>query len=137
MPAVYEHSHIVQPDEIDELGHVNNLIYLKWMMRAAEAHSAAQGWSTDEYRRLGSGWVVRSHTIKYLRPAFVGDEVLIRTWVANFKRSRSLRRFGVFRRTENAKLTVAASDYAFIDFRSMSPGPIPREVIDAFELVPD
>ena len=46
MPAIYCHSHVVRDDEIDGLGHVNNLHYLKWMQDAAVAHSAAQGWPT-------------------------------------------------------------------------------------------
>ena len=63
MPAIFAHHHRVRTDEIDEQGHVNNLRYLAWMQTAAIAHSAAQGWTGQRYRDLGSGWVVRSHFI--------------------------------------------------------------------------
>ncbi len=53
MPAIYEHSVSIAPEAIDRLGHVNNLVYLSWMIKAALAHSAAQGWPTDRYERLG------------------------------------------------------------------------------------
>ncbi|HQU47038.1 MAG TPA: acyl-CoA thioesterase, partial [Pirellulales bacterium] len=84
MPAIYEHHHVVRPDEIDELGHANNLAYLRWLQDAAVAHSAVQGWPAEAYRKLGLGWVVRSHEITYERPALPGDAVVVRTWVASF-----------------------------------------------------
>ena len=52
MPAIYEHSVTIAPEAIDRLGHVNNLVYLGWMIEAALAHSAVQGWPTDRYEKL-------------------------------------------------------------------------------------
>ena len=92
MPALFELPLRVTADDIDPLGHVNNIQYVKWMQTAALAHSAAQGWPHDEYVRLGAGWVVRSHTIEYLQPAYEGDEVVVVTWVADMKKVTSLRR---------------------------------------------
>ena len=73
MPAVFEYHHQVTADEIDRVGHVNNIEYLRWLQNAAIAHSAAQGWPARAYHELGQGWVVRSHYIEYLAPAFPGD----------------------------------------------------------------
>ena len=78
MPAVYEHHHTVADDEIDALGHANNVAYLQWMQGAAVAHSAAQGWPGDRYRQFGFGWVVRAHTIEYSQPALRGEEIVVR-----------------------------------------------------------
>ena len=54
MPAVFLHPHRVHEDEIDVLGHANNLAYLKWMLAAALAHSDVQGWPADRYHTLGA-----------------------------------------------------------------------------------
>lgn len=88
MPAIFEFAREIRPEEIDGLGHVNNLVYLKWMQSAAIAHSAAQGWPSERYHALNAGWVVRSHFIEYLRPAFSHHGILVRTWVSDMKRSR-------------------------------------------------
>ena len=98
MPAIFEHPLVVAPEEIDRLGHVNNLVYLAWMQQAALAHSAAQGWPTERYEELGSGLVVRSHTIKYLQPAYQGEPVVVRTWVADMTKVSSTRRYKIVRR---------------------------------------
>ena len=138
MPAIFSYEHTVRDDEIDAvIGHVNNLAYLKWMQSAAMAHSAAQGWPTEAYEKLGAGWVVRSHQIEYLRPAFPGDEVVVRTWVADFKKVTSLRRYEIVRggAAEETVLARAATDWAFIHFATHQPKRIPPEVAGSFEIV--
>jgi acyl-CoA thioester hydrolase len=136
MPAVYEYPHIVTDDDIDSLGHANNLSYLKWMIDAAVAHSAVQGWTGDAYRQLGAGWVVRSHQIEYLQPAFAGDRVIVRTWVADMKKVTSLRRYKIVRPTADREVVLAsaATDWAFIHFATGVPKRIPPEVSQAFEI---
>ena len=135
MPAVYRYEHKVDEDEIDGQGHVNNLEYLKWMQAAAIAHSEAQGWSASRYRQVGAGWVVRSHTIEYLQPAFAGDQIEVLTWVANFRKVRSLRKYRIVRRGDDRPLAVAATDWTFIGLERRLPRRVPPELIDAFQLV--
>ena len=138
MPAVFHFPHRVNDDELDAvIQHVNNLVYLKWMQSAAVAHSTAQGWPPERYRELGAGWVVRSHNIEYLQPAFSGDEIVVRTWVADLKKVSSLRRYQIVRPSAEKEvvLAVAATDWAFIHFATHQLKRIPPEVANAFEIV--
>ncbi|MGQ0633310.1 MAG: acyl-CoA thioesterase [Planctomycetaceae bacterium] len=137
MPAVFDYFHTVVAADLDSLGHANNVSYLVWMQSAAVAHSAAQGWPTEAYQRLGAGWVVRSHQIEYLRPAFAGDAIVVRTWVADTKKATSLRRYQILRRHDSGPVTlaVAATDWAFVDFATGILKRIPPEVAGAFEVV--
>jgi acyl-CoA thioester hydrolase len=133
MPAIYEHAVIIVPDEIDRLGHVNNLAYMAWMQAAAVAHSAAQGWTAERYQQLGQGWVVRSHQIKYLQPAYLHDSVVVRTWVADMKRVSSTRSYKILRATDRALLASAATEWAFIDLSTGTLRRIPPELLASFE----
>ena len=135
MPAIYEHSHIVQESEIDELGHAGNVAYVAWMQEAAIAHSSAQGWSGDAYRTLGAGWVVRRHEIDYLQPAFAGDELRIRTWVSTMRKVTSQRRYEIRRRADDQVLAAAVTHWVFIDHAKRSPRRIPVDVASAFVVV--
>ncbi|MFV8754026.1 acyl-CoA thioesterase [Nannocystaceae bacterium ST9] len=134
MSAIHEHHHDVGADEIDELGHVGNVHYLAWLMRAATAHSGARGWPWERYRELGAAFVVRRHELDYLRSAMLGDRVLVRTWVATIARASSVRAYEVLRADQT--LLRATTTWAFIDLRSGSPRRIPRELVEAFEVVP-
>lgn len=125
--------HDVSDDEIDVLGHVNNLAYLKWMQSAAVAHSTACGWTTQRYLESGGGWVVRSHKIEYLNAAMANDQIAIRTWVASFKKVTSLRRYRIVRCADDVLLAEAETNWAFIGFEHRVPRRIPPEVIADFQ----
>lgn len=135
MPAIFEYRHTVDDREIDALGHANNVAYVDWMQAAAVAHSAAQGWPTDRYQELRLGWVVRSHKIDYLQPAFAGDQIVVRTWVATMKKVTSLRRYQIVRLADEAHLATAETLWAFVNYSTGQPTRIPREIAEAFELV--
>lgn len=137
MPAVFEFPLRVRPDEIDGQGHVNNVAYVEWMQAAAVAHSTAQGWPADRYRAAGVGWVVRSHAIEYHRPAFDGEAILVRTWVATMHRVTSLRRYRILRATDQILLARAETLWAFVSYTTGRATRIPADVAGAFELVPD
>lgn len=136
MPAVFHFRHRVLDDEIDDQGHVNNVEYVKWMQIAAVAHSAEQGWHAERYRELGAGWVARTHVIEYLAPAYRGDEIIVQTWVSNFKKITSLRKYKIVQSRDETLLAVAETNWAFIGLTLRVPRRIPAELIDSFELVP-
>jgi acyl-CoA thioester hydrolase len=132
----FDYTHRVLAEEIDELNHAGNYHYVRWMQLAAVAHSSANGWSAGRYREFGSGWVVRSHRITYLKPAFEGDEVNIRTWVANMRRATSLRRYEMTNRAGD-RLAVAETDWAFVDYARQLPVRIPEPVASCFIVIAD
>jgi acyl-CoA thioester hydrolase len=137
VPVVFEHPHVVRASEIDGVGHVNNIEYVRWMQDAAIAHSAAQGWPPERHRELGHGWVVRSHGIEYRQPAFASDSIIVRTWVAGMSRVTSLRRYEILRSADAAVLAVAHTNWAYINFATHQPCRIPADVTAAFEVLPN
>lgn len=137
MPAIFTYELTVAQAAIDEQGHVNNLEYVRWMQEAAIAHSAAQGWTAARYLEIGAGWVARSHWIEYLQPAFAGDPIVVYTWVANFRKIRSLRKYKMVRTSDLVVLAVAETDWAFIGLEHRVPRRVPSEVADAFIVVPE
>lgn len=124
-------------DAIDELGHVNNLQYLGWMQDVAIQHSAAQGWPMRRYLDLGQSWVVQSHFIRYVRPAFRGDELTIFTWVAGFAPRSSPRKYLFWRAADQQILAEAETQWVYVDMNSGRPCHVPDEVRSAFEVVED
>jgi acyl-CoA thioester hydrolase len=128
----YDYPHTVQPEEIDVLGHANNVVYVDWMQSAAVAHSAVLGWTTERYQAMGRGWVVRSHMIKYHQPARAAEAIVVRTWVATMNKATSTRRYQVLRQADGALLAEAETLWAFIDYASGRPARIPVEITAAF-----
>ena len=136
MSDIFSYEFIVSKDALDENGHVNNVEYVRWMQEAAIKHSDYRG-CTEATKALGALWVVRSHNIEYLQPAFAGDSITVNTWVSNFRKVRSLRKYKILRKKDNVVLARGATDWVFIDAESGSPRHIPLEVSGLFELVTD
>lgn len=132
MVEIYLHRLTVSDGEIDRWGHVNNRVYLQWMETAAVDHSSANGWPPERYEDLGLGWVARSHTIEYLKPAFAGDVVVVRTWIGGFRRVTSVRRYRIERPDDGAILATAETNWAFVNLETFAPARIPAEVGDCF-----
>jgi len=135
MSAIYCHEFIVPTASVDENGHVNNVEYVKWMQEVAVMHSDFAG-CTQATRAAGVTWVARSHRIEYLRPAFAGDHMAVLTWVTNFRKVRSLRKYKFTRTTDNAVIAEGETDWVFVDAKTGRPKSVPKEVSSAFELIP-
>jgi acyl-CoA thioester hydrolase len=136
MTGVFEYRHTVGDDEIDEQGHANNVVYVAWMQAAALAHSATLGWTPQRYLELGMGWVARSHTIEYLRPALAGDQIIVETHVADMKKVTSKRVYRILRPADHALLAKAETSWAFVNYATGKPTRIPAEIAGAFPTLP-
>ena len=136
MARIYRHDFTVSKETVDENGHVNNVEYIRWMQEAAISHSDKQG-CTQSTKAIGATWVVRTHRIEYFRPAFAGDPIAVLTWVSDFRKVRSLRKYKFIRVRDNALLAEGETDWVFVDAASGRPRAIPKEVSGVFEVVPE
>ena len=126
-----EIEHPVAASEIDELGHVNNQVYLDWFLNAATRHSQIVGWDLPRLIQLGEGWVVRKHEIDYLLPVKLGDTVTIRTWVETAEKVTSERYYEIYR-SDGKKVCSGKTMWVWINYGSGRPARIPQQVIQDF-----
>ena len=133
MERVYEYEFEVPAGAIDANGHVNNVEFVRWMQDAAVAHADARG-LTAATRDAGATWVVRSHRIDYLRPVMAGDRIAVKTWVADFRRAFSLRRYQFRRATDGTVLAKGETDWVFVDVKTGRPKSVPEELKGMFEV---
>lgn len=130
MPERFPFPITAQATDIDELGHVSNLVYLRWVLEAATAHSVARGWGQAEYLALGSVWVVRRHELDYLAQVTVGQSLIAETWVDSWKAASCVRKTELVR--DGIVVARAATTWAFMSMSSGRPTRIADVVLDAF-----
>ena len=78
MRPTFEMKLLARAEHIDELGHVNNAVWVQWiqeMVAVAHWHAVAEAGHQDDYV-----WVVVRHEIDYLRAALEGETLTGRTW---------------------------------------------------------
>lgn len=133
MTPPYEWRHTVTEDELDQNNHVNNVVYVKWLEHAAILNSSVWGLTPDFYVKINQTWVARRHTVDYLRPAYLGDELIIRTWIADTKRVMSTRGYEVVRVKDGEILATGETLWAFVRMDTGHPTRIAPEVIAAID----
>jgi acyl-CoA thioester hydrolase len=121
-PVRYELVIRVGADDIDDLGHVNNLVYVRWVQEVARAHWESAARAED---RASLVWVVVRHEIDYLHPAVEGDEIVARTWVESWKGATSHRRTEIGRRSDGTPLARAHTVWCALDARTWRPKRLP------------
>jgi acyl-CoA thioester hydrolase len=102
----------IRPEDIDELGHVNNVVYVRWVQDAAVAHWNVLSSGEDREKLV---WVVVRHEIDYRQPALPGDAIVARTWVGPAKRFRFERNTEILRAKDRAILARARTEWCPID----------------------
>ena len=117
------------PEHIDQLGHVNNAVWVEWIQHVAVSHwkAAAPSDYVDAYV-----WVVIRHEIDYLRSLGPGESVTARTWVGDAPKGARFARHMEFT-GEDSKVRVRATTmWAMIDKATGRPQRIPDEIVAAF-----
>ena len=126
---VFEMELTATAEHIDELGHVNNAVWVRWMEQVAVAHwrSLADPAHQDAYF-----WVVVRHEIDYLRPAVAGDRLSARTWVGEAPRGARFDRFVEFTGADGKSCVRARTSWAILERATGRPVRVPAEVIAPF-----
>ena len=128
----YEIERVVEPADIDQLGHVNNVVYLRWVQDAAVAHWLAAASETEQRTLL---WVVTRHEIDYKRPAFVGDIIVARTWVGTASRRQFERLTELRRKSDGKLLAKVRSLWCPISAETRQPVDVGAETFARFSVV--
>lgn len=129
VPERFELSLAVEAADIDELGHVNNTVYVRWVQEIAIAHWRA---SAPADAQANLVWVVARHEIDYKHPALPGDHILARTWVGPASRLAFERNTEMLRARDQRLLAKARTIWVPIDPTTGRPCEVSTEVRERF-----
>lgn len=119
----------VRPEDIDQLNHVNNVVYVQWIQDAAVNH-----WNSVAPAEIKKSfvWVIVRHEIDYRQSAKLNDELLIKTWVLNAQGVSSVRQVQIFRKEDLKLLVESKTNWCMVDVNTQRPARITREVRNLF-----
>ncbi len=120
-------------DDIDGLNHTNNAVYVRWCESVAWAHSDALGLPLAEYARLDRAMTIRHGEYEYLLASFLGDELLLATWLTGSDGKITLeRRFQLVRLRDQATLLRGRWQLVCIEMSTSRPRRMPSEFSAAY-----
>jgi acyl-CoA thioester hydrolase len=126
---VFELTFTALPEHIDELGHVNNAVWVQWIQEIAVAHWRCVAAPEHDAAYF---WVVVRHEIDYLRAAHEGDTVTGKTWVGDAPQGARFDRSVEFTGADGRTCVRARTQWAIIDKAAGRPIRVPAEVIAPF-----
>ena len=125
----FSHHVTARSEHIDELGHVNNAVWVQWIQDLAVAHWNAVA---DPAHIQAFIWVVIRHEIDYLRPALEGDVVTGRTWIEEGPKGARFNRYMEFAGADGKPRIRAKTTWAMIDRETGRPKRVTDEIAAPF-----
>ena len=126
---IFERRITAAAEDIDELGHVNNAVWVRWIQDIATAHWEAVA---PEAHREAYFWVVTRHEIDYLRAVTAGETVTGRTWVPDPPKGARFDRHMEFVGADGKARVRAKTTWAIVDKAAGRPIRVPAEVAAPF-----
>lgn len=128
-PHAFPLSFTAEPQHIDELGHVNNAVWVQWVQAAATRNWDSHASDADKAAWI---WVVVRHEIDYHRPLLECQLACCFTWVAEAAKGAKFDRHVAFVGSDGQRLVSALTTWALIDKASGRPQRVPAELITRF-----
>jgi acyl-CoA thioester hydrolase len=124
---MFRHPVAIDPADIDEMGHVNNATYLKWVQEAVVDYWRSVAPPEAVARHL---WVALKHEITYLRPTFLQDVVVAEVIADKVEGARAM--FTTVVRRGEEVLSEIKSSWCCLDAVSKRPARLARDVVGRF-----
>ena len=120
---------IVSKKDLDDLNHVNNMVYISWVLDIAKKH-----WNNlvDIQTIKNFYWVLLEHQIKYHGPAFLGEKIKIKTYIDKTEGDKSIRIVEIYNSETNKLLVKSMTIWCLINSKTHKPYRIPDEIKQAF-----
>ena len=112
MTARFAKTFTALPEHIDELGHVNNAVWLQWVQDIAVAHWSAVAPAEHQAAYV---WVVTRHEIDYRGNIALGESVTAQTFIPDPPKGARFDRCVSFRDGAGREVVSARSTWALLD----------------------
>ena len=124
---MFRHPVAIEPADIDEMGHVNNATYLKWVQEAVVDYWRSVAPPEAVAQHL---WVALKHEITYLRPTFLQDAVVAEVIAEKVEGARAM--FTTVVRRGEEVLSEIRSSWCCLDAVTRRPARLARDVVGMF-----
>jgi len=124
---MFRHPIAIVPSDIDQMGHVNNAVYLKWVQDAVVDYWRSVAPPDAVASHL---WVALKHEITYLKPTFLQDSIVAEVIAEKVEGARAM--FTTVVRRGEEKLSEIKSSWCCLDAASLRPVRLARDIVGRF-----
>ncbi len=133
---IFRRDRTVAPRDIDLLGHVNNVVWVRYVVELAGAHADALGVGFEATKALGGIWIVHRHDVLYHANVPGGATIRETTWISSLRGALSVRH-ARFESEAGVRLVEATTEWAYVDATTLRPRRVPPQVRERFDAITD
>ena len=133
MSAIFDLEIQVTMDHIDQLGHVNNVVYMQWMQDVATKHIDALGLGLEQYLQLKHAMVAVEHHVQYRKAAFLSEKLILRTWLDDLNALYSSRQYVFYRAADQSVVFVGKTKWACVEIETGRPKRLSPSFTQAYQ----
>lgn len=128
-PETFQYQITVPNSAIDDMHHVNNVVYLQWIQEIAKKHWVSK---TNIDTRNTYVWVVLNHYIEYHHPAVENDNLTLQTWIDHHRGAKSERHTKIINTATQKVIVTAKTTWCFLSKEKLRPTRITEEISKLF-----
>ena len=128
-PIPFQKTIKVENDVIDHFNHVNNLAYIKWVLKISKDH-----WKTITSKSVREefGWMIMKHELIYKNQAKLGDKLIIKTWIDEFSTATCVRKTQIINAETKTVFFESKAKWCFVNLKSRKPSRLPIDIVKPY-----
>lgn len=135
MPQKFETEIAVRPHEIDWNRHVNQSVYLDYLLHA-RVDQMKRGYKMpiESFFKRGYSWITRSISIEYLSSVFMGETIIVRTWIESVDKKGVTVKFQMLKKKDMSLATEGTAVFVLINAKTGQPEVIPDDIRSKYSI---
>jgi len=135
MTQKFETEISVRPHEIDWNRHVNQSVYLDYLLHArVDQMKRCYKMSIESFFKRGYSWITRSISIEYLSSVFMGETIIVRTWIESVSKKGVTVKFQMLKKKDLSLATEGTAVFVLINAKTGQPEVIPDDIRSKYSI---
>ena len=135
MPKKFDTEISVRPHEVDINGHVHQSVYFDYVLFARwDQMRRCYKMPMEEFFKRGYSWATQSAHIEFQKPLYLGDTIIVRTWVEEIRQKSVRVRFQMLKKGTEKITTEGKFSYVLINMKTGRPEPIPEDILKKYSV---
>ena len=133
MPQKFDTEIEVRPHEIDYNRHVNQSVYLDYLLFArVDQMKRCYKMPIETFFARGLSWITKSVSIDYHRSVYMGETIIVRTWIEILGKRSVTVLFQMLKKKDMSLAAEGQTVFVLIEIKTGKPASIPDDIRDKY-----
>jgi acyl-CoA thioester hydrolase/thioesterase-3 len=135
MPQKFDTEITVRPHEIDWNRHVNQSVYLDYLLHArVDQMKRCYKMPIESFFQRGYSWITKSLSIEYIKSVFMGETIIVRTWIETIGKKSVTVQFQMLKKADGSLAAEGTAVFILVNAKTGKPEVIPDDIREKYAI---